>query len=164
MRRAKHPPLALPEREVLLSLVCEVFCNHIRTQTPLLASIDAVVAVPANPARFALRGMSLPGELGRAVQTSFGLPFLSGALRSVAAPELQMRGMEFEKRRYAVTGSMAIGESAEVAEVAGRALLLVDDVTCSGSTLREAARLLLDSGASRVYAACLASCVSNGPP
>lgn len=117
------------------------------------ASVDAVVAVPANPARLALRRLSLPDELGRAVQTSLGLPFLAGVLGSVAAPELQMRGTEMEKRPLAVKGSMVVGESAQVA---GRALLLVDDVTCSGSTLREAARLLLEARAVQIYGACLA--------
>lgn len=81
VRRAKHPPLDLPDRERLLSLVCGVFCNHLETQTPLLASVhatvsvDAVVAVPANPARFALRGMSLPDELGEPCKGVLGCRF-----------------------------------------------------------------------------------------
>lgn len=156
VRRAKHPTTGDLERERLLSLVCDAFCNFVALQTPLFGPVDAIVAIPANPARLELRGMSLPDELGRAVQDRFGLPFLTSSLHSVAAPGLQMRGLEFEKRSSAVKGLMVFGERAGVVD---RTILLVDDVVCSGSTLREAARLLLGADASRIYAACIASCL-----
>jgi predicted amidophosphoribosyltransferase len=155
IRQAKHPPADQDEREHILSLVCGAFCSYLSTHTPhLLDEAERVVAVPANPARFALRGMSLPDEMGRALEREFGVPFLPEALRSLAAPDLQLRGMDLERRAQAVRGSMAVG----VGEgIAGQTVLLLDDVVSSGATLREAARLLAEAGSSRVYAVCLAS-------
>lgn len=161
IRQAKNPPTDGAERERILSLVCGAFCSDLKTHSPqFLERVERVVAIPANPTRYALRGMSLPDEMGRAVKRQFGIPFLPQSLRSLAAPELQMRGMEMEKRAEAVKGSMAVGEGERIA---GHTVLLVDDVVCSGATLREAARLLLEVGAAKIYATCLASCLTCVP-
>ena len=160
IRQAKHPPTDKAEREHILSLVCGAFCSDLSIYTAhLLDEAERVVAVPANPARYTLRGMSLPDEMGRALEREFGVPFLPGALRSLAAPDLQLRGMNLERRAQAVRGSMAVG----VGEgIAGQTVLLLDDVVSSGATLREAARLLAKAGASRVYAVCLACAPNEG--
>lgn len=45
----------------------------------------------------------------------------------------------------------------KTAEVSGQTLLLCDDVVTTGSTLREAAKVLLNGGAKTVYAVVIAA-------
>jgi ComF family protein len=58
-----------------------------------------------------------------------------------------------EKRRASISGSYAVSD-AEL--VAGKRILLIDDIVTTGSTLSECARTLLGAGAEKVVCATLA--------
>lgn len=65
--------------------------------------------------------------------------------------------VSFEKRRYSgadVEVEATVGLEGETA-VSGRPVVLVDDIVATGSTMREAATLLLDRGAASVTVACV---------
>lgn len=50
-------------------------------------------------------------------------------------------------------------ELADGVDVAGKQIAAVDDICCSGATMLEAARVLKDAGAKRVYGLCCAESV-----
>lgn len=109
--------------------------------------VDAIVPVPLPGLRERLRGFNQAALLAREVGRRAGLPVLKGALR----------------RRWTPPQTEATGETARRANVrdafhasdrrlAGRHLLLVDDVLTTGATLDAAARALLATGAEAVWA------------
>ena len=62
-------------------------------------------------------------------------------------------GLPPEQRRLNVRGSFSVSDPKRIE---GKKIMLIDDVITTGATLDEAARVLLDSGASMVVAYTLA--------
>jgi hypothetical protein len=60
LRQAKNPSADPVERQAVLGIATGFFCRLLLERTPLLSNIDAVAAIPANPARYSERRMSLP--------------------------------------------------------------------------------------------------------
>lgn len=152
LRVAKEAPRDTDDGVAALLLAGEFLCRVVAEETPLLRHVDVVASVPANPARYVRRMASLPDELGRALESHFALPFLFTALVSDASDDLELRGLSWRERHEAIRGSMRAGD---LGIGVGRSVLLVDDVTTSGATLKEAARLLRGAGAADVYAVTL---------
>jgi hypothetical protein len=152
LRIAKNAPPDTEEGAAALRLAGEFLCRVVFEETPLLRQVDVVAAVPANPARYVARMMSLPDELARALERHFALPFLFGALISEASDDLELRGLSWRERHEAIRGSMRAGS---LGIGMNRTFLIVDDITTSGATLTEAARMLRAAGAADVYAVTL---------
>lgn len=152
LRIAKNVPPDTEEGRAALRLAGEFLCRVVFEETPLLRHVDVVVAIPANPARYLQRMMSLPDELARALEAHFALPFLFSALVSDAPDDLELRRLSWRERAEAIRGSMHAGN---LGIAVGRSALIVDDITTSGATLREAARVLRRAGAADVYAVTL---------
>ncbi len=124
-----------------------------RTQTPALNHLrfDALVPVPMHPARRRLRGYNQSERLACVVGRELGLPVAPKWLARTRATRPQVGlagGARTANLRGAFTASRA---------VAGKTVLLIDDVTTTGSTLDECARDLKAAGASAVYALTLAA-------
>ena len=99
---------------------------------------DALVPVPAHPVRRRERGLDAADELARRLSTLLGLPVVR-ALRRVRYCE-PLTGRGRLARRRLVEGTLA------AAGAWGR-LLLVDDVTTTGTTFQACRRRLLEAGA-----------------
>jgi ComF family protein len=129
---------------------------------PLLASYVKVrmettaecltIPVPLHPKRLRERGFNQSLLLARHVASLLGteLDFLS--LRRIRYTQPQT-GLKSEERKRNVRKAFEIMNQ-EV--VKGRIVLLVDDVTTTGSTLNECARVLKRAGAERVFGLVLA--------
>ncbi len=111
---------------------------------------DLVVPVPPDPLRWTVRRRA-PRRLARAVARALGLPVAPRALRK-RRPTPAQTAAAGAARRSALAGAFA----ARPALVAGRSVLLVDDVATTGATLREAARALAEAGAERIAGLVLA--------
>jgi phosphoribosylpyrophosphate synthetase len=145
---AKSPPVDDEEtRRAVLALATGFFCKYLATYTPLMAQVDAVVSIPANPIRYGLRMMSLPDELAHRVERHLAIPFIFGGLVS-QAPDLELRGLNWYERRVAIRNAMRAGD---IGPARGRTVLVVDDILTSGATLGEAARILREAGVAHVY-------------
>ena len=110
---------------------------------------DGLVPVPLYWARRWRRGFNQAEVLARAVGRRHGLPVLPRALRRVRATPLQHG--DFAARRKNVRDAFAARQ-----EVAGRRLLLVDDVFTTGATADACAATLLRAGAADVGVLTLA--------
>ena len=115
-------------------------------------AFDAVVPVPLHPARLAERGFNQAELLAAPCAAAWGRPLLRRALARVRATQPQTE-LDADARRQNVAGAFA---ARRPAEVAGRRLLLVDDVLTTGATAWAAARALRESGAAAVGVLVLA--------
>lgn len=116
-----------------------------RAGAALLARADLVAPVPAHWRRRLARRYDQAALLARAVARLGGRPCMPSLLRRTrATPALGERGAA--ERAALVAGAFALRRGA-AARVAGRRVLLVDDVLTSGATAEACARVLLDAGA-----------------
>jgi ComF family protein len=113
--------------------------------------LDAVVAVPLHPWRRLVRGYNQSEALARGLCGRLSLP-LRPWLRRVRHTPTQT-GRPASARRANVRGAFAVRRGAVVA---GRTVLLMDDVMTTGATASEAARALMSAGARAVTVAVLA--------
>jgi len=121
------------------------------TAIPREQRFEAIVPVPLHWRRRWQRGFNQAALLARAVARRYGLP-VTHALRRVRATAAQA-GLSRSGRRANVTGAFRLRRGVEVA---GRRVLLVDDVMTTGATARACALALKQAGARYVAALTLA--------
>ncbi len=114
--------------------------------------LDAVVPVPLHPARLAERGFNQAELLAAHCARAWGRPLVTGALARVR-PTRPQTELDAAARRANVSGAFAVRRPAAIA---GRRLLLVDDVLTTGATVRAAAHALRAGGAATVGVLVLA--------
>ncbi len=118
-----------------------------RAGAELLGKADVVVPVPLHWLRLARRGFNQSDVLAGAVSRASGRP-LSQALRRTRRTRQQIR-LSGAARRRNVEGAFAIRDAAR-ADVAGRRVVLIDDVITTGATIHACTRALLHAGAAHV--------------
>jgi ComF family protein len=136
--------------------------NVARDLAPLWAPLVAaaadqaiVVSVPLHWRRRMIRGFDHSWLLARHACAAADLAAPVPALRRVRATPAQSK-LSAEERSRNLAGAFVADPSA----VAGRAVVLVDDVVTTGATLAAAARALLAAGAARVTGIAIARATS----
>jgi ComF family protein len=114
----------------------------------LLAEADALVPVPLHWRRLWARRFNQSAMLAATISLQTGVPIAAGALKRVK-PTLQQVGLSRPERAANVQGAFRVPPDGRAA-VAGRRLILVDDVLTSGATVDGCARALLRAGAANV--------------
>lgn len=116
---------------------------------------EAIIPVPLHPRRLRWRGFNQSVLLARQISRAYNIPLDCFTLfRKMDTPP-QTRLAE-EDRRKNIRGAFAV--AGEIA-VAGKRLLLVDDVYTSGATVNECSRILKRGGAREVFVLTLARTV-----
>jgi ComF family protein len=111
----------------------------------LLADAQLLAPVPLHRRRLWSRRFNQSAELAACVARLSGRPLSMDVLRRVKASRPQV-GLTRDERRSNLQGAFRLDRSA-VPEVAGRHILLIDDVLTTGATGNAAARALLRAGA-----------------
>jgi ComF family protein len=112
----------------------------------------AVVPVPLHPARLAERGFNQASLLATRIARRLGAPLWPSALTRIRDTPHQAT-LRREARRASVKGAFV---AREPEHIAGRSIVLVDDVATSGATLDACVAALRDAGARAVHAGVVA--------
>ena len=113
--------------------------------------VDMIVPVPLHWTRFVQRGFNQADLICQGISAELGVPVVR-ALRRCKRTRQQAR-LSRRERILNLTGAFSATDSTKCEK---RAILVVDDVLTTGITLATAASVLLDAGASRVFAASVA--------
>lgn len=114
----------------------------------LLQDADAIVPVPLHVLRLWGRRFNQAALLARAIARQSGTPCDVRALSRVRATRPQV-GLTRQQRALNLQGAFRVPEAARP-RIAGRRILLIDDVATTGATGNAAARALLRAGAAGV--------------
>lgn len=122
---------------------------------------DMIVPVPIHPKRQAVRGYNQAQIMAASMAKKAEVPCVSELLvrkRETAA----MKGLGSFDRYENLENAFAVSPKNHYT-IAGRSILLVDDIYTTGSTLDACSKVLKDAGAASVYVLTFA-CGANIPP
>ena len=125
-----------------------------RAARPLLDTAEVIAPVPVHRWRLLSRRYNQMAEVARPLGALAGVPVVPDALERVRRTERQ-GGKSAAGRRRNVAGAFAVPPGRRD-RVAGRRVLLVDDVLTTGATAHACARALKAAGAAAVDLAVIA--------
>lgn len=119
--------------------------------------IDLLIPVPLHKGRLRKRGFNQSLLLVKELSYRLGIPYQERILRKIrpTTPQVNLSGRERER---AVKGVFKIFKGKELK---GKAILLVDDVYTTGTTVNECSKVLMSEGAKRVDVFTLARVVKT---
>ena len=120
-----------------------------------LGQYDVITCIPTSPERRARRGFDLPEEIFAPLLEQRGGEFCTSVLERVrsTAPLFELAPLE---RRSELAGCFALSPGAQRL-IAGKRVLLCDDIYTTGSTMAEAASVLRRAGSGDVHGLALAA-------
>lgn len=130
-----------------------------RAGRDLIAHADLLAPVPLHWMRRLQRRYNQAAELAREISKATGIPHNPFLLERVKPTRPQV-GLSKSGRATNVQGAFRASNERE-AEVAGRNILLIDDVLTSGATLNACSRALLRAGAAGVDVLVFARVVND---
>jgi competence protein ComFC len=112
--------------------------------------IDMIVPIPLGRQRYKERGYNQVGMIAKPLALALDVEFAPKALMRRKETRTQV-GLSKQERQKNVLGAFQAG-----AGVSGKNILVLDDVSTTGSTLSSSADALISSGAKDVYALTVA--------
>ncbi len=128
-----------------------------RAGQALLAEADLVAPVPLHGRRLLARRYNQSALLAHAVGRASGLPVAPRLVRRRRATPSQA-GLSRAQRQRNVQGAFRVVEDAK-GLLAGRRVVLIDDVLTTGATVSECTRAIVNAGAAQVDVLTLARVV-----
>lgn len=123
---------------------------------PERLSVDVVVPVPTEERKQRERGYGHAELLARCVASRRSLPVETVVLERIRRTKDQTR-LSGRERETNLHGALRVRDKCDMRK---QSVLLVDDVTTTGATLREASRALIEAGATSILAVVL--CLNLG--
>jgi ComF family protein len=132
------------EQRTLGRVFGSLLAQAVRQATPRGIDLPThLVPVPLHPARYRERGFNQSADIARWCARELALEYSAAATREWDTGSLA--GLSRAERQHRILGAFRAAPA-----VAGRHLAIVDDVLTTGSTARELARELYDTGAESV--------------
>jgi ComF family protein len=122
-------------------------------QEQALFTADLIVAVPLHPTRERERGFNQALVLARALQRPSRLPLAEHVLVREIQTTMHRAGMDAKARRQSVANAFTVRHP-EV--IAGKCVLLLDDVFTTGATASACSATLKEAGAAEVLVLTIA--------
>ncbi len=141
--------LVLPFKHADRTELATALALHMqRAGAVLLARADLLVPVPLHRWRLLHRRYNQAALLARALARRTGRPTLPDALRRTRVTQ-SLRNLPAARRASLLMGAVTV-RPGRAAAIAGRRILLIDDVLTSGATARACTQALLDAGAASI--------------
>jgi len=141
LKRRPH----VPRRMALLM-------REVQQREPLRGA-DLIIPVPLHPAREGERGFNQALVLAEVISRLSGISLDEHSLARRVQTEMHRAGMDAKARRKSVAEAFAV-RHADL--IAGKRVLLIDDVFTTGATASECAKALMDNGAVAVFVLTIA--------
>ncbi|QRM53412.1 ComF family protein [Sinorhizobium sp. BG8] len=120
----------------------------VRAADGALDTCDAIVPVPLHRTRLLWRKFNQSAELARAIGRISGKPVIVDAIKRTRRTRRQV-GLGARAREDNVRGAFAVTETGRIS-LAGKRIVLVDDVYTTGATVSSISRVLKRAGAREV--------------
>jgi ComF family protein len=125
------------------------------SRSNFLSGIDIIIPVPLHPSKKRARGFNQSEIISDGISSATGITVDRESLRRITVTETQTRRSRFE-RWVNVEGIFSVKDPSCLA---GKHILLIDDVITTGSTLESCTNELLKSEGAKVSVAALAVAV-----
>jgi ComF family protein len=145
----KYPPLIKELKKELSILIISHFL--LLDKMPDFSSF-VLVPIPLIKKKLKWRGFNQSEEIARELSNFFKIPIISDCLIKIKETKDQVELSEKERKEN-VKGVFFVKNSKKIA---GRNILLVDDVFTTGATMEEAARVLKEAGAKKIVGIVIA--------
>lgn len=116
--------------------------------------VDFVTVVPLSKGRIKERGYNQADMIARTLALAIGKPYRPTAIERIRETQSQV-GLSAAERRLNVQGAFIANEKI----VAGRNVLIIDDVTTTGSTMNACSLACMQKSAKNVYGLTVARAV-----
>lgn len=113
---------------------------------------DLIVPIPITKTKMSRRGYNQTELIAKELRFLMNIPYSNVLVKTRDTRE--QKNLRGKDRADNVKGVFAIND--KIPDIAGKTLLVIDDVCTTGSTLAEAAKVLKAAGAGKVYAAAFA--------
>ena len=139
--------LKFKRNKKIAKFLADLLASYLK-KLPLTLSSYEILAMPLSSARQRERGFNQAGLIAEELSPLVSVPILPGGLTRIkhSTPQSKIRGRK--ERLQNVSGAF----SAKPELVAGKNIILLDDVITSGATMFEAARALKSAGVRKIIA------------
>jgi competence protein ComFC len=138
--------------EVLARGLADFIIRSLGREEDLWSGVEAIVPVPLHPRKERSRGFNQARALARRLAQRTNVPLVHKHLLKVK-PTPAQTSLEARDRETNLKGAFRVRKPSGLA---GKVVLLVDDVCTTGSTLRECSKVLRLAGAKEVRAVTVA--------
>jgi competence protein ComFC len=130
-----------------LTEIINTYSQKVSGPLSLVISNCVIVPVPLHPKKERERGFNQAELITRIMNNELGITVQENNLVRTKKTKSQIEVKGYEEREKNIAGCFAI-KNPEF--IAGRNIILVDDVFTSGATMREAVRVLKEAGARKI--------------
>ncbi|MFZ2052668.1 MAG: ComF family protein [Candidatus Aminicenantales bacterium] len=138
--------------EVLSRCLGDFIIRNLGREEDLWSGLEAIIPVPLHPAKERSRGFNQARLLARRLSQLTNVPLVNRCLVKVR-PTPAQTSLKACDRETNLRGTFRVRKPAGLA---GKVVLLVDDVCTTGSTLRECSKALRQAGVKEVRAVTIA--------
>lgn len=128
------------------------FMNTKNGSSAFFEGIDAIIPIPLTPKRQKQRGYNQSEMIARGIQEKTGLPIITDAVKRMVFTESQTHKNRWQRQEnvehvFQLSDSYHLGkEKHPISDLAGKHLLIIDDVCTTGATIIACCKQLMKIG------------------
>jgi competence protein ComFC len=134
----------------------KVFCERLKSEVFVLPKRAAITSIPLHRLRQNWRGFNQSQELAQAVAEAFAWEYYPDILnrKKLSKPQVELKRRQ---RKENIRGVFSLNNKYKSPVMRQKSLIIFDDVLTTGSTIREACKVLKRAGADTVWGLTIAA-------